>query len=195
MGFSRTSAIERPYPYGDLYFIRSHDFCTPATAKARTLSYPVSPLPERTPPLDDAVYVHDYVGLSHDTHVTATLFSTHTANLSFSQTTLRLTVPPVTHFAILLKARRAPDKTTAVRPFYRGYRVRLCFRGSPLGSLARFDRRARRHARGIAGLAVATCCGGERKRVDRVCGRSFIDREVICRQCWVSTLSSLYDGE
>lgn len=98
----RTSAIERPDPNGDLYFIRSHDF-TPVT---RTV-YPESQGAAR------CFFFCTQVESPRDRR-SATLLSTDTANLSSFQTALRL-IEPMTHFAILLEARRAPDDRSSYR--------------------------------------------------------------------------------
>lgn len=109
-----TSAIERPDPYGNLYFIRSHGSCTPVTCAPRIIR-------SRRTVRRSNVHVNASTLARIHTY-RYIILNPYRELVIFQNDTTVYTEPPLTHFAILLKIRRAPDNDSCP---YRGYRVRM----------------------------------------------------------------------
>lgn len=92
-----TSTIKWPDPNGNLYFIRSHDFCTPVNARTRYHTIAKNRLAR--------LRLHVITStLARFAHYSQPI--PRTCHLSNDTASTVYTEPPVTHFAILLKARR-----------------------------------------------------------------------------------------
>jgi len=128
----RTSTIEWPDPYGNLYFIRSHDFCTPVNARTRYHTIAKNRLAR--------LRLHVITStLARFAHYSQPI--PRTCHLSNDTASTVYTEPPVTHFAILLKARRQRwTQDNDNRPGYRGYRMNV-FPRIAVRNRERFDKR------------------------------------------------------